>query len=160
MALTKFAVGTRVTVNGFHDGLIIENREGVVVTSDIEGNTLIRFDEAFSDMLHSGRDLGADDRRHWYFEDGIRASITHSTRFNGLDALLPAPESDRPRFMTAWIVDGDDAFTPTGDAFKSLEAAEAFAEQTLRNNLGEDQIAVFEIRSVHLARLTVTKEVA
>jgi len=60
--------------------------------------------------------------------------------------------------MTAWI--HSEGFTPTGDGFMSLEAAEEFAEVTLIQNCVEDQIAVFEIRSVHLARLDISSEAA
>jgi hypothetical protein len=234
--LTKFAAGTRVVVNGSHDGERFDNEAGVVVASApwMEHCTLVRFDQHRA-TLHDGRD--GDDGHHWYFtpdEGGftIKAAAA-STYLNGLDPFAPryewsvdplpkfkvgdtvrllpkaqrirkdygaddgatakvtkvsdvylwvewlddkrhsqtngnyliqdfahVAESDRPRFMTAWIVDDDEAFRSTGDAFKTLEAAEAFVEQTLRDNGTDDQIAVFEIRSVHLARLTVTKEVA
>jgi hypothetical protein len=66
----------------------------------------------------------------------------------------------RPRFMTAWMSDGPDTFTPTGDAFLTLEAANKYAEVILRREGTEGQIAVFEIRSVHLARLQITRETA
>jgi hypothetical protein len=142
-----------------------ENRQGVVVESDLPTSTLIRFDERFSDLLHSGADVEGDPHHHWYFSDYETEGFTieHSSHLNGLSihfAPPPATDASRPRFMTAWIVDGDDAFHSTGDAFKSLEAAEAHATQILIDNDSTDQIAVLEIRSVHLARLTVTKEVA
>lgn len=301
MALTKFAAGTRVVVNGSHDAEQFENEAGVVVATPpwLTSVTSVRFDR-HRDSLHEGN--GGDNGHHWYFsdyEDGYtitpEASSTYlnkfkvgdkvrvidayppinhgevyevddvssmgpsvhlrgtgqqfwwwearfekvttdgpSTYLNGLDPFAPRhewsvdalpkfkvgdtvrllpeaqrkrkgygaddgatakvtrvsdhhlwvdwlddkrhgqgngdypihdfalveTESDRPRFMTAWITDDEASFHPTGDAFKTLEAAEAFAAQTLRDNGTDDQIAVFEIRSVHLARLTVTKEVA
>ncbi len=73
---------------------------------------------------------------------------------------LTPVEPPRPRFLTAWMVDDDEAFYPTGDAFLTLEDANAFAVAKLKENAQQDQMAVFEIRSVHLARVLVTSEEA
>lgn len=92
---------------------------------------------------------------HFYCED-------RQVTFRELVAEFTPPpaEPPRPRFMTAWMTDSAELFTPTGDAFMTLEAAEEFALDTLHSDGTAGQIAVFEIRSVHLARLTVTKEAA
>jgi hypothetical protein len=123
------------------------------------------------------------DREYDYNDTAKWIRVRHSTYLNGLGSELPKiavdgsepftvgspsdnqkeppmDDNDRPRFMTAYITGDDDGFTPTGHAYKTLEAADAHAEEILRLNETEDQIAVFEIRSVHLARFTVTREAA
>jgi hypothetical protein len=62
--------------------------------------------------------------------------------------------------MTAWMGEDIHVFTPTGDAFMTLEAANEYARTVLENDGTEGQIAVFEIRSVHLARLDISSEAA
>jgi hypothetical protein len=75
---------------------------------------------------------------------------------NYVDGVRQEPQ--RPRFMTAWIEDDDESFHATGEAFMTLEEAEAFARERLLQDHEDNQIAVFEIRSVHLGRRVVTSE--
>jgi cystathionine beta-lyase/cystathionine gamma-synthase len=90
--------------------------------------------------------------------------LSNSTYLNGhADCICGAvkqSEPARPRFATAWMHGDVDTFAFTGDAFMTLAHAEEFARMTLENDGSEGQIAVFEIRSVHLARLDITSEVA
>jgi len=93
----------------------------------------------------------------WNRIDGLAGEQMDGNYFESSFDLV-TPEPARPRFITAWIT--SDGFTATGEAFMTLEDAEKCVEATLRQLGAEDQLAVFEIRSVQLARLVVTKEVA
>lgn len=128
-----------------------------------------------------------EDKNQWYFFENDRAAWTitfhgiatpapvgPSTYLNGLedsitfepryewseDPISPVEASARPRFMTAYLVTDDRVFVPTGDAFMTKEAADAGALEALKGNEVEDQIAVLELRTVHMARLTIMSETA
>jgi hypothetical protein len=106
--------------------------EGEVIPSNYVGHINVKLDEPR---------LGIS---KWYFEPWE----------------LTSAEPVRPRFATAWMHDGMVNFAFTGDAFMTLQHAEEFARETLENDGYEGQIAVFEIRSVHLARLDISSEKA
>jgi hypothetical protein len=165
--------GARVYVSGEQDGEEFCCNVGTIVRVDGEGedhmNVLIRFDD-----WSNGHGEGHNE---WHFREADRdewtitgnnhepKSIGPSTYLNGLEDCMEfrpaiAAEPARPRFATAWMSDSDQTFTFTGEAFMTLEHAEEFARMTLESDGSEGQIAVFEIRSVHLARLDIRSEVA
>jgi hypothetical protein len=175
------AVGLKVMVSGEQDGEEFACHTGEVVKVERDVVT-IRFDD-----WNEGH--GPDDREWGFYEsDSEGWTITSldkpavkgpSTYLNGLDiefnhCSCGRPASDqcppckqmqeaaRPRFMTAWFdgtLDGDVVMVPTGHCYTTQEAAEAFAEDMLRADGSEGQIAIFELRSVRLARLNIISDV-
>jgi hypothetical protein len=140
----EFKPGMRLLISGYQDTATFCDHAGTVMEVRGTDRVLVRID----DWTLGHGNMNA----HWVFRED------HKGRWNITEKI---EEPSKPRFMTAWMVDSEtDAFRPTGDAFKSLEAAEKFCTDLLKKNDQTDQLAVFELRSVHLARLQVTSEAA
>jgi hypothetical protein len=91
--------------------------------------------------------------------DGTYSCLPESLEKIERPASTPEP-TVRPRFMTAYLVDDDRVFVPTGDAFMTKADADADALVKLEEIGTQDQIAVLELRTVHMSRLTITSEAA
>lgn len=144
-------IGDRVRLLDDNGGFGEAGAEGVVVGDINEPE--VRFD--------NGRD--------WYVEkdfancelvDTPGKSSVMDTSPSTKETTMDDDETSRPRFMTAWMTDTVERVDPTGDAFMSLEDADNFAQTVLAKDGRHGQIAVFEIRSVHSARLQITREAA
>lgn len=148
-------LGDRVRLLDDNQGYGAVGAEGVVI-----GNLdfpEVRFDNAYGES-----------RGHTWFVDMGFANcelVDIARKSPAMDQSASTTETtmddnNRPRFMTAWMADTDEAIHPTGEVFMTLEDADNFAQTVLAFDKREGQIAVFEIRSVHLSRLQITRETA
>lgn len=166
----ELKVGTRVYVSGKQDGREFTFNSGEIGHVHSYGDYVrIRFDDWTEGHGFEGREwcFYECNRKDWTIT--LRdppASIGPSTYLNGheADITFTPPAGDdqptRPRFMTAWLVSDDCVFVPTGTAYMTKADADAHALEVLAENGCDDQIAVLELRAVHMARLTITSEAA
>lgn len=148
---------------GFSDWVLVKRAEPALAAGDRVKYVGSVFDELKGECgtlvsdLEDGEVL-FDDKRSGR-ADGMYTCLPESLEKIERPTSTPEP-TVRPRFMTAFLVDDDRVFVPTGDAFMTKEDADADALVKLEEIGTQDQIAVLELRTVHMSRLTITSEAA